>query len=177
MINGTAAMQAALRYDNATPADHAQILLLNEAAVPAVNLIDAEELEQLHRQARVLLVARAEDLVAGFLLALGTGADYNSLNYQYFNNHYNHFAYVDRIVVNPEFRRMGIGRGLYSALFGQTADVPRITCEVNVVPPNPESLAFHTNLGFEVVAEQDTEGSAKRVALMVRERPGSQESL
>ena len=164
----------AISYDNATPGDYAQILLLNEGAVPAVNLIDAAALERLHHQARVLLVARAGEHVAGFLLALNAGAEYDSLNYRYFSNHYTCFAYVDRIVVDPGFRRLGIGRGLYAALFEQTLDVPQITCEVNVLPPNPESLAFHNGLGFEVVAEQDTEGGAKRVALMVRGQPDYQ---
>ena len=157
-------------YNQATADDYAQLLALNEAAIPAVNRIDTGELEHLHQQCEVLLTARQGDRLAGFLLALNESADYGSLNYQYFLRHYDRFAYVDRVVVSEDFRRQGVGAALYTELFVHTPDVPLITCEVNVVPPNPGSLAFHEQLGFEVVAEQDTEGGAKRVALMVRAR-------
>ena len=64
---------------------------------------------------------------------------------------------------------MGIGAGLYRNLFESLPQASRVTCEVNVRPPNPGSMAFHRDLGFTVVGEQDTEDGAKRVALMVRE--------
>jgi len=161
-----------IEYQMAAVADQAEILTLNEGAIPAVNRIDTRDLTDLHRQARHLIVARDCDSgsVAGFLLALGETADYASLNFRYFRERYDRFVYVDRIVVSPEHRRLGIGAGLYRVLFEHTADTPRITCEVNVHPPNPGSLAFHTALGFETVDEQDTEGGEKRVALMVKEK-------
>lgn len=43
-----------------------------------------------------------------------------------------------------------------------------VTCEVNLVPPNPESLAFHHRLGFRQVGEQSTYGGSVRVALLAR---------
>ena len=157
-----------IRYEPAVANDYEQILKLNELAIPAVNRIGVPELSSLHRQAKALIVARAEGDIAGFLLVLDESADYQSVNYQYFKNHYDQFAYVDRIVVSDQFRRMGIGLGLYEQLFALSGDSPRIACEVNVVPPNPGSLKFHASLGFLVVDEQDTDQGAKRVALMVR---------
>ena len=106
--------------------------------------------------------------MAGFLLALAERADYASPNFKYFQQTYDRFIYVDRIVVDPAFKRRGIGAGLYEALFARVPDAPHITCEVNLRPPNPGSLAFHRALGFEVVGEQDTEAGRKRVALMAR---------
>ncbi|MGE0624970.1 MAG: GNAT family N-acetyltransferase [Pseudomonadales bacterium] len=152
----------------ATTGDHPDILLLNESAIPAVNRIDASDLTHLHDQAEVLLVVRSEGALAGFLLALNERADYGSPNFRYFRNRYDRFAYVDRIVVDESFRGQGIGARLYDALFERLHGIPRVTCEVNLKPPNPGSLVFHEKLGFEIVGEQDTEGGAKRVALMVR---------
>lgn len=149
--------------------DHPDILALNQAAIPAVNRIDAAVLAELHEQAELLLVARAEETIAGFLLALNERAEYGSPNYRYFRTHYPQFAYVDRIVVGDRFRGQGIGARLYAALFDHAGGDSRVTCEVNLKPANPGSLAFHEKLGFRVVDEQDTEGGVKRVALMVRE--------
>lgn len=160
-----------IRYQPATAADYPDILALNQAAIPEVSSLDEAGLEALHRQAALLSVARSDGAVAGFILVLEAGCDYQSPNYRYFDDRYDAFAYVDRIVVGERFRRMGIGAGLYQALFQALPDTPRVTCEVNVRPPNPGSLAFHAELGFAVVGEQDTDGGAKRVALMVREAP------
>ena len=43
-----------------------------------------------------------------------------------------------------------------------------VTCEVNLEPPNPASLAFHARLGFRQVGEQVTKGGSVRVALLAR---------
>lgn len=162
-----------IRYEPASSDDYAQILELNEAAIPAVNRIDEQTLAGLHQQAELLLVARSDDHLAGFALILNESANYESPNFQYFKAAYDRFLYMDRIVVSDDHQRMGIGAGLYAGLFDTAADAPRVACEVNVRPPNPGSLSFHETLGFQVVGEQDTDGGEKRVALMVRERPAS----
>ena len=162
---------AVIFYEPASPSDYGEILRLNEAAIPAVNRIDEADLAILHGQALSLSVARSNDHIAGFLLALNETARYASENYQYFKGHYERFVYVDRIVVNMDFRRLGIGAGLYDTLLVPMDPAVTITCEVNLEPPNPGSLAFHRELGFTIVDEQETESGKKRVALMVR--PGS----
>jgi predicted GNAT superfamily acetyltransferase len=158
-----------IRYLPAETRDYPAILELNEAAIPEVSSLDDAGLEALHRQAALLTIARSEDAVAGFILVLTEGCDYQSPNYRFFDTRYDAFAYVDRIVVGEQFRRIGIGSGLYRALFEALPRAPRVTCEVNVRPPNPGSLQFHQDLGFTVIGEQDTDNGAKRVALMVRE--------
>lgn len=149
--------------------DYREILQLNTEAVPNVNLIDADKLRELHEQAAALVVAqeKSSGRIAGFLLVITDGADYDSLNYQYFSANYSSFAYVDRIVVSPDHQRKGIGKLFYKYLFDLAADRPT-TCEVNVEPPNEQSMAFHGQLGFTSVEEQATEGGTKRVALLVR---------
>jgi len=151
-------------------ADYAALLALNDAAVPHVNSIVLTKLEHLHRQSAYLGVARdAAGTAAGFLLALDETADYDSMNFGYFQRSYDCFVYVDRIVVGAAHRRLGVGAALYADLHRQiSADCPLLTCEVNLRPPNPESLAFHRQMGFEPVGEQDTEGGEKRVCLLAK---------
>jgi predicted GNAT superfamily acetyltransferase len=158
-------------FEEATAADYPAILELNQAAIPEVSHLDEAALAALHRQAVMLTVARSGGEIAGFMLILREGADYGSPNYQYFASNYEAFHYVDRIVVSEHFRRQGVGAGLYALLFEAAEGSPRVTCEVNVRPPNPGSLGFHESLGFVTVGAQDTDGGIKRVALMVREAP------
>ena len=165
------AVAQGILFEPALDEDYPTILKLNEAAVPAVNSIDRELLKHLHEQSEALVVGRDQGKVVAFLLALPETADYRSINFQYFQNHYPLFAYVDRIVVDSSYRSAGIGESLYAELLA-TTEKP-ITCEVNVRPPNPGSLAFHQRLGFAVIGEQDTDDGAKRVALMLKSRSRS----
>jgi len=167
-----------LQIGAAHPDDYDALLTMNTAAVPAVNQIDRDLLEKLHRQAEILLVAResaASRSPAGFLLALNEQADYGSPNFLYFRDRYPSFAYVDRVVVDTRVRGQGIGERLYQALFEHRRNQGLITCEVNVEPPNPGSLSFHQRMGFRAVDEQATEGGTKRVALMVLTLSGGPE--
>lgn len=157
-----------IQIRSATPDLYSEILQLNEGAVPHVNSIPLHMLSKLADESRHFLVAFNKKEVAGFVLALDEKADYESPNFRYFCNEFRRFMYVDRIVVNPDFQRLGIGRLLYDTLLQRIGDIPVLTCEVNIKPPNPDSLAFHERLGFTGIGEQDTENGAKRVKLMAR---------
>jgi hypothetical protein len=154
------------------PADYPAILTLNDDAVPHVNSIPEHALTHLHGQSVYLGVARsvnAPDQLAGFLLALPESAEYDSENFGYFKCRYARFVYIDRIVVGANFRRAGVGAALYADLIRHLPqDCPSLTCEVNLRPANPGSLAFHRGLGFEPVGEQETGGGAKRVCLLAK---------
>lgn len=156
-----------LKIEAARPEHYKNILLLNEAAIPAVNSIDVEALSQLAVQACYFKVAMAGGEVAGFLLMLPAGAHYKSLNYVWFSERYIDFAYVDRIVIDPSFAGKGLGRGLYEDAVGiLTPNYVQMTCEVNIKPRNDASLAFHAAMSFAEVGQQDTESGAKRVSLL-----------
>lgn len=86
--------------------------------------------------------------LAGFLIGFGPGAAYDSANYRWFSARFARFAYVDRVVTLPAARRHGVARRLYAAFAGEMAGQERMACEVNLVPPNPASDAFHAALGF-----------------------------
>lgn len=75
-------------------------------------------------------------------------------------------------MVGRDFRRAGIGAALYAELTRHLPpDCPWLTCEVNLRPANPVSLAFHRSLGFDSVGEQETGGGNKRVCLLAKPLP------
>ncbi|MCZ6617304.1 MAG: GNAT family N-acetyltransferase [Gammaproteobacteria bacterium] len=157
-----------IRIATAGPADYPAVLELNEGAVPNVNSISESTLKNLDEQSRFFCLARDSANLAGFLLALPESASYDSPNFRYFKDRYPRFTYVDRIVVSEDHRRRGVGRKLYSALFEEVRhSTPMVTCEVNLIPPNPDSLQFHENLGFREVGQQESERGSKRVSLLI----------
>ena len=148
--------------------DLPDVLALNQSEVPHVGTLDADRLASLWSRAAEALVAQGPGSeLAAFVLAFGSGVDYGSENYRWFDERYDAFLYVDRIAVAPDWRRRGIASRIYDEL-GARTDAPWLTCEVNVEPPNPDSMAFHRRLGFVEVGRQDTEGGDKRVALLAR---------
>lgn len=152
-------------------ADIPQISMLNAAAVPAVSPATESELGVLLGFSHLAVVAvddAAEPFVLGFLICMKPGSEYASENYRYFESRGIDHLYVDRIVVADGARGLGIGRKLYEAVFelAQAEGRMEVTCEVNLDPPNPESLAFHARLGFERVGEQTTKNATVTVALL-----------
>ncbi len=154
---------------NYEPGDFAAIQALNEDAVPHVNSLASGALSNLIAQACYLKVAVMGGEVAGFLLAVGEGQDYASLNYRWFSENCEDFIYIDRIVVADAFRGRGIAKALYRDIGGITVNGAQwLACEVNLSPPNPESLSFHHKFGFYEVGQQDTENGKKRVSLLIK---------
>ncbi|MGT2426441.1 GNAT family N-acetyltransferase [Amnibacterium kyonggiense] len=157
-------------------ADAPAVLAMDNAAVPAVTPLDRKALGELVALASLAVVAEVEPgAPAGFLIAMDPGVDYGSENYRWFQARSDSFVYVDRIVVADGHRGTGVGRALYDAAFARAREFGRseVTCEVNVRPANPESLAFHARLGFERLEEQETKGGAYRVALLSARLPGA----
>ena len=87
------------------------------------------------------------------LIALDQDADYSGESFHWFRSRYTRFVYVDRVAVGSEHRGKGLARALYEELFviARAAGHERVLCEVNLVPPNPISDAFHAALGFQEV--------------------------
>lgn len=144
-----------------------EVLELNERSVPHVGSVDRTRLVSIVEERRLARVARGDDgALLGFVIALREGASYDSLNYRAFVERYERFLYVDRIAVSPSAHRSGVGRALYAEVFdvARSDDARRVTCEVNVVPPNPVSMAFHASLGFTEVGRQVNPGGT--VALL-----------
>jgi len=155
--------------------DHAQLLRINAAHLPAVAALDAGELHriasigQLHRVA-VAGDAGAEPSVLGYLLAFESGAQYDGEEFRHFSARLRHsFLYIDQVAIAASARRQGIARALYESLAVEARGrrCALLCCEVNTVPPNPGSMTFHRRLGFEpldVMAVAD----GRTVALLTR---------
>ena len=153
------------------PEDLPRVLELNNAAVPAVGELTLPALTELAEMAALGIVATdpdAGDAVIGFALGFGPGAAYGSENYRYFADRLDDFHYLDRIVVDPAYFRRGVGSALYDEVERRCA-AKVLTCEVNLVPRNDDSLAFHAHRGFEQVGTQQTEGGKKTVSLLRKE--------
>jgi predicted GNAT superfamily acetyltransferase len=152
------------------PDDAAMLTDVNNAAVPNVNHADEAELADLIAMSD-LTVALWDTSLLGFVLTLPPGVGYGSDNYRWFSEHYDEFVYVDRIVVAETARNRGIGVRLYDLVIAHAGErgVPRVTCEVNLDPPNPGSLRFHKRLGFVEVGEHVSRNSGHRVSLLAKE--------
>lgn len=149
------------------PADLDALVAVNDGAHPAVPITPAGELADLIAMSRLALVADDGEL-AGFIVVLAPGQPYASENYTWFSARSADFLYVDRIVLAPRLQGRGIGPRLYAAVeeAARADGATEITCEVNLRPPNPGSLAFHERLGFAEVGRQETKGGATEVALL-----------
>jgi len=147
------------------------LVAVNDAAYPAVPITPAAELAELIGMSSVAVVVD-DGAAAGFILGMPPGLAYQSENYLFFSararEHGTSFVYVDRIVLAAHLRGQGLGPLLYEAAFAEARRVgaDEVLCEVNLEPPNPGSLAFHTRLGFTQVGRQSTKGGANVVALL-----------
>lgn len=153
--------------------DLAVLDALNRAAVPNVNDVGLDGLRRLGAVAASFRVAVNGSVPLGFLLAMTPEADYQSPNFLWFRGRYENFVYIDRVVVDEDARRLGIGSRLYADVAELAASRNAIlACEVNLRPANPGSLAFHHRFGFRQVGTQDTEGGKKTVGLMILDQSG-----
>jgi len=100
------------------------------------------------------------------LIAFDHDADYRGESFLWFRSRYPRFVYVDRVVVDSRHRGKGIARALYEELFdvARARGHERVLCEVNLVPPNPISDAFHEALGFREIGR----GALSRLKREVR---------
>ena len=157
------------RHRNVREGDLPAVLALNESVVPHVNSVPMEQLRWFMDNAFVFRVAELGNGLGGFLVALTPEADYASPNFRWFVDRRSSFVYVDRVVVSPAARRLGLARRFYEDLARAARGRAEVlTCEVNTRPRNEDSLHFHRSLGFSEVGRQETEGGLKEVSLMER---------
>ena len=153
-----------------TAADLVAVLALNESEVPQLGTVDIEQMRWFASNATYFRVAKTGGQLAAFLVGLRPGTDYGSLNYRWFCDRYEEFAYVDRVAVAAFARRHGLASRLYDDFAAaMPGSVNVMTCEVNIRPPNDESMRFHTRLGFGEVGTQVTDNGSKEVALMLKD--------
>jgi predicted GNAT superfamily acetyltransferase len=168
-------MQNSISIRDVCRADLAEVLEINRAATPAVSRLDATSAESLVALASVVWVALEHERIAGYMIGFLASDGYAGDEFRWFKQRAASFVYVDQIAISPNHRRCGIGRLFYARLAEWSAenDCRAMTCEVNLAPPNPASLAFHSRCGFMKVGKMQT-SDGRQVALLehrLRKKP------
>jgi predicted GNAT superfamily acetyltransferase len=132
------------------PADFPALVRLNNAAVPAVNALSQDDFARFAGAADLYRVIGPEAAPDALLIAYQPGRPYDSANYRWFEARFSSFLYVDRVVVAETRRGDGLGAALYADFEARarSAGIPRLVCEVKLIPPNPGSMRFHERFGF-----------------------------
>ena len=145
-----------VRLGTATEQVLTELLALNEAFEERTAPLDPARLGALLARASFAEGRLAQDgALAGFLFGFDHDAEHDSPNFRWFKARVPRFAYVDRVIVAPWAQGQGVARALYAdyAAHARARGIDRLVCEVNRVPPNPESDAFHAALGFTELAQ------------------------
>jgi uncharacterized protein len=123
------------------------LLELNNAHRAETGQLDRDRLS---RMIGAAFCAQTNESRQCLLIVFDQAAGYDSPNFLWFRDRFARFVYVDRIIVAASARGTGIARALYAELFmlAQAAGHDTVVCEVNRVPPNSASDAFHAALGF-----------------------------
>ena len=125
---------------------------INEQGLPGTGKVSKEEIAKLLGFSLLSVGAYDQGELLGFVICLPPKTGYGSINYAWFNEHYDSFVYVDRIAVSEEHRNNGVGSALYNHVVSYSKQhIVPVAAEVNREPPNPGSMRFHHRFGFEEV--------------------------
>ncbi len=157
-----------LRLRAVTPADVDDVLALNQAEVEKLAPMDEPRLQQIQGWAHRFDVIEVEGAFGGFVVTFEPGAPYDSPYYTWFGERFgDRFYYLDRVVLHSSVRRQGVGGAVYDELEQVAQGYSRMALEVNLVPRNPPSLAFHDRRGYAEVGRLGD--SEHLVSLMARD--------
>tara|TARA_B100001059_G_scaffold143326_1_gene143335 strand:+ start:344 stop:844 length:501 start_codon:yes stop_codon:yes gene_type:complete len=132
---------------------------LNQANTPEVgSLKSINHLKKLIELSAYNLLVLDDDEIVGFIICMREGSVYRSENYKFFVQKLKKFLYVDRVAIDEQYRRAGLGQAIYENIFIHAAknDLP-IALEVNTQPVNQPSLNFHEKMGFDKVGTKNFE--------------------
>ncbi|CAK9781392.1 acetyltransferase [Cutaneotrichosporon oleaginosum] len=135
------------------PADVAPLLALNNEHAQALSWQEPGQFDTLLGTAFHTRTIGPEGAPAALLVAFDQSAAYDNDNFRWLKARFSTFVYIDRVVVAASAAGKGYARALYDEL-GETAAAAgqqRLVCEINVDPPNPGSVAFHSKMGFREV--------------------------
>ena len=130
---------------------------LNQANTPEVGSLESiQHLKQLIEFSSYNLLVLKEDEIVGYIICMREGSAYGSENYKFFTQRLKKFFYVDRVAIDEQHRRAGLGQAIYEDIFAQAIrDSLPIALEVNTQPVNQPSLNFHEKMGFDRIGAKD----------------------
>jgi hypothetical protein len=147
--------------------DLPEILRINVESSPGVTRLTVHGIAGLVTEATLAWVAVTDRDIAGYLIAFLGSAGYGGEEFAWFKQRMQNFVYVDQVALARSYRGRGIGSMLYSELerWGSRQQCESLSCEVNLDPPNPASMAFHTSYGFIQIGRMHT-SDGRHVALL-----------
>jgi predicted GNAT superfamily acetyltransferase len=151
----------ALTMRPAQDQDFERIIAINQAGQPGVSPLALAELAAIEASASLFEVAEIDRELVGYVIAYADTNVYDGEEFNWFKRHFTHFLYIDQIAIAQSARRAGVGARMYQLLEQRAyaRALTTLTCEVNLEPPNPVSLAFHTRQRFiEVGTLATTDG-------------------
>ncbi|MFT3807781.1 GNAT family N-acetyltransferase [Arenimonas sp.] len=143
----------------ATAADFDAVLRINRAARPGVAVLEQADLAAIFASEGELLLWREAERCTGYVIVYEDKADYDGEEFGWFRaSLHEPFLYIDQIAIAPEARGRGLGRRIYGVAASRAREQGKVglACEVNLLPPNPGSLAFHARIGFAEVGRMGT---------------------
>jgi uncharacterized protein len=161
-------MELAIR--DARAADRPAILAINRDGQPGVTALSAGEVDDCIARATQLRVVEFRGEVSAYAIALAPGFSAIGDEYAWFSQRLDAFLYVDQIAVAPAAQRHGVASALYADLerAARERGLARLTCDVNLRPANPRSLAFHAKQGFRELGRLEV-SDGRFVALLAKE--------
>jgi predicted GNAT superfamily acetyltransferase len=130
--------------------DVAELCRLNNEFATETSLVNEDEMGRLVGMA---FYARGMAGPDAFLIAFDEKAEYANANFAFFSERWRKFVYIDRVITAGHAMRRGLARALYEDLFSRAVAMGHtvVGCEVNLMPANPGSDAFHARMGFAEV--------------------------
>lgn len=155
---------------DATVADAEQIVSLNADSVAVTSPMDTDRFRHLFGLCSIVTVAEMDGRAVAFLMAMTDSVDYDNANYRWFRERLKRFVYVDRVVVSPDARGLGIGSALYSQVQSWAIDATLfwLVAEMDIDPPNVGSLSFHKSEGFAQLGTRVLD-NGKTVSMQMRQ--------
>lgn len=148
------------------PDNFDQVLTINTEGYPGVSPLTLAELTQARELSPYFGVVEHASQVVGYIITYRDTQDYDGDEFNWFKQNFSNFLYIDQVAIAASARRLRVGTQLYHHIEGvaQGLGLTSLVCEVNLEPPNPISLSFHSRQGFEEVGTMNT-GDGRRVSL------------
>ena len=154
---------------DAAPGDMAQILAMNDAVVDVTSPMDADRLRHLMDISSHAVVAETGGRAIAFVIAMQASDPHENENFAWFSARLRNFVYIDRIVIAEDGRGAGLGRALYAHVVeaARQDGCLVMAAEIDLMPPNRQSLGFHEKVGFAELGQRIYE-SGKTVSMQVK---------